>query len=100
MSDEWVKSTLVSIENKIDKLDTRLDNVDVTLGKQSVILEDHTRRSLANERAVSILEEQLNKEIAPIKEHLIQVHTILKMVGIVSSIVAFILGVLKIASLL
>lgn len=50
---------LDKLDNKLDKLDSRVDNIDVTLGKQSVILEDHIRRSLANEKAVSVLKEEL-----------------------------------------
>lgn len=50
---------LNKIESKIDKLDERLDSIDKTLVKQSCVLEDHTRRSLANEKAVEILKDEL-----------------------------------------
>lgn len=51
------------IEMKIDKLSERLNSVDVTLAAQHVSLDEHKRRSIANETAVS----QLMKESASVK---------------------------------
>jgi hypothetical protein len=72
------------ILDKLDKMDTRLDNVDITLAKQHVTLEEHMRRSLANEEAVQILKEQ----IEPIKDHVKAVNTILKFAGGVAIVFA------------
>jgi len=60
-----IVSKLDSIDSKIDKLDSRTDSIDVTLAKQHVSLEDHKRRSEANEKAVEILKE----EVKPIVSH-------------------------------
>lgn len=96
MSDEWLKDKLDGIETKIDKLDVRVDNVDITLAKQAVVLDEHTRRSLANEEQVSLLREQLQIEIKPFKTHVDQVHAILKLIGLAASIAAIISAVFKI----
>lgn len=52
-----------TIDSKFEHLDGRVDNVDVTLAKQAVVLEDHTRRSLANEKALEVLKEELKPVI-------------------------------------
>lgn len=49
-----MEKALERIENKIDKLDGRIDNIDVTLGKQHVSLEIHIKRT-------NILEEEVRK---------------------------------------
>lgn len=93
MSDNnWLKDHLTKIENKIDGLDGRIDSVDVTLAKQSVVLEEHQRRSLANEEQVQLLKKHLDIEIEPIKLHVNQVHLILKLIGLVASVVAAMAG--------
>jgi archaellum component FlaC len=74
-----MEDKLNRIENKIDKIDERLCNIDVTLGKQSVVLEDHTRRSLANEKAV----EYLKEELKPILKHVTIVNFLGRSLGIV-----------------
>jgi NADH:ubiquinone oxidoreductase subunit D len=47
------------LDIKIDKIQQSISSIDQTLAKQSVILEDHTRRSLANEKAVETLKTEL-----------------------------------------
>lgn len=101
--DEWIKSKLNSIEDKVDKLDSRIDNIDVTLGVQSVVLQDHTRRSLANERAVDLLKEQIQsnrdeakEDIKPLQAHIIQVHTVFKIIGVIASIAAIAKGLIEV----
>ena len=105
-NDEWLKIKLDIIESKVDKLDSRIDNIDVILGKQSVVLIDHTRRSLANERAVDLLKDQveLNKEIAqndmkPVTKFIDQVQAILKLIGLFASLFAIFEGVVKLIEL-
>lgn len=72
------------ILDKLDKIEERLDNVDVTLAKQHVTLEEHMRRSLANEEAVQILKEQME----PIKDHVKAVNTVLKLAGGIAIVLA------------
>lgn len=56
--DEWARKSLEDINNKLDRLDGRVDNIDVTMTRQQVILEEHQRRSLANEQAVEVLKSE------------------------------------------
>ena len=66
------------IELKIDQINEHIGSIDVTLGKQSVILEEHTRRSLANEKAV----EYLKEELKPVFKHVAIVNFIGKVIGL------------------
>jgi hypothetical protein len=58
---------LERIESKIDKVVEHIGSIDVTLAKQSVILDEHIRRT-------NILE----KKFEPVEEHVASVHTSLK----------------------
>lgn len=95
MSDIWLKVQLDKIETKIDKLDSRIDNVDITLAKQSVILEEHTRRSLANEEQLELFRKNVDIDLKPIKGYMNLMHAAFKLIGIISSIASFGYGVLK-----
>lgn len=74
---ERIEDKVDKLDEKVDGIDRRVDSVDITLTRQHGSLEDHTRRSLANEKAVEILKD----EIKPIVTH---VHV----VGLVSKWVA------------
>lgn len=103
MSDNnWIKDKLEKIDSKLDRLDSRLDNVDVTLAKQSIILEDHTRRSLANEKAVEIAKdnadkslEALKNEIKPIQRERYMVKGALKLGGALIASIGVLAGIVK-----
>lgn len=70
------------LENKIDVISDRISNIDVTLGKQAVILEEHVRRT-----------DLLEKAMKPVENHVHAVHTILKLLGFVA-VIATILEVI------
>jgi len=77
MSDnDWLKASLDKIDTKLDRIDMRVDNLDVTSVKQQAILEEHHKRSLANEKAVELL----STEFIPVKEHVIKVNFMIKVV--------------------
>ena len=61
--------------NKIEKIDERLSNIDVSLVRQTVSLEEHVRRT-----------NLLENEIRPIKRHVLMVEASLKVVGLLSII--------------
>lgn len=64
--------------NTLEKMDQRLDNVDITLAKQSVVLEQHVKRT-------NLLED----EIRPIKKHVDRVNAIMwLMSGILTLLLA------------
>lgn len=52
-------SKLDKIDTKIDNMQEKLSSIDITLASQHEILKDHTRRSLANEKAVTLLADRL-----------------------------------------
>lgn len=58
------------INSKLDKLDGRVDNIDVTLAKQSIILEEHIKRSVANEQAVEVLRIEVQERHTDLMNHL------------------------------
>lgn len=98
----WIKDKLEKIDSKLDRLDSRLDSVDVTLAKQSVILEDHTRRSLANEEAVKIAKdvadkaiETLKNEIKPIQRERYMVKGAVKLGGALIAAIGLLAGAVK-----
>lgn len=72
------------LEDKIDSIADRINNIDITLGKQSVILEEHIRRT-------NLLEEKL----APIEKHVYMVNGALKVIGFLAICLGIIEGVLK-----
>lgn len=77
MSDnDWLKTSLDRIENKVDKIDLRVDSLDVTAVRQQAILEEHQKRSLANEAAVQVIA----SELKPVKEHVLKVNFIIKVI--------------------
>lgn len=57
--DQDLKDRLDRIDTKLDKLDERQDLMNVTLVRQAATLEDHTRRSLANEEALEVLRQEV-----------------------------------------
>lgn len=59
----------------IEKLDSRLDNIDKTLIRQEFTLEEHQRRSLANEKSLELLE----KKLGPVFTHVQLMNFLVKM---------------------
>lgn len=62
-----------TIIDKLDKLDSRVDSIDVTLAQQHVTLVEHTRRS-------TLLEEAFR----PVQKHVMYVEGVLKFIGLLS----------------
>lgn len=92
-------SRLERLEAKVDKLDLKTDRmVDLLIHnaenniKNTAILEEHQRRSVANEEATAILRQQLD----PIKTHVMWVNNLCKFVVAAGTFTAFLykLGVL------
>lgn len=73
------------IEDKIDKVLDKQNSMDITLAKQSVILEEHVKRT-----------NLLEAKIVPIEKHVAMVHGALKFLGFVALFVGIIEGLLKI----
>lgn len=64
------KSDLDRLENKIDNLVERTSNIDVTIAKQSVILDEHVKRTNI-----------LQSKVEPIEKSFVVVKGILKIIG-------------------
>ena len=60
-----------NVGKTLERMDDRLDKVDVTLGKQQVTLEDHVKRT-------NLLEDKLAREIEPLKVQSAQVKLLMK----------------------
>lgn len=74
-------------DDKIDKIVEKISNIDVTLAKQSVILEEHVRRT-----------NLLEQKIEPIENHVAMVNGALKLLGVLAMIfglVEVIIGLMK-----
>lgn len=75
-----------------EDLKHEIKDINVTLIKQSMILEEHTRRSLANEEAVELLRDHM----APIEKHILLVNTLTKAALAIGGVVGFLASVAKI----
>jgi hypothetical protein len=73
------------LEDKVDKIVDKICSIDVTLVKQSIILEEHIKRT-------NLLEDK----IEPIEKHVIMVNGVLKFLGIVAIFIGIIEGLIKI----
>lgn len=76
---------LDKIEDKVDKLDGRLDSAEKVAVKQEANLAEHMRRT-----------ELLENDLKPVKKHVAMVNGGLKLLGIISLIIGIIAGLMKI----
>lgn len=86
-----MKEILDRIEAKVDKLDDRLDLVDITLVKQEANLKEHMRRTHLLEGKVEHIETEIQKELEPVKKHVNQVKIVAKIIGIIIPAIATII---------
>ena len=86
-----MEEKLIKIEEKLDKIEERLGSMDVTLAKQEINLQEHMRRSLANEQAVEILA----NEFKPVQTHVATMNNIFKAVGVLATFLSFVGAVIK-----
>jgi hypothetical protein len=79
---------LKEIKEAISGIKEAVHSIDKTLVRQEATLQDHVRRSLANEQAVELL----RQEIAPVKTHVQLMNTMAKVFVAVGGLV---IGILK-----
>lgn len=77
---------------KVDKLDARIDSIDVTLAKQHKSLELHMLRTDLNEEQLKLM----RQEAKPVQRHVAMIEGGLKAFGAISAI----LGILKLLGLI
>jgi len=73
----------------------KITNIESTLTKQQTILEEHQRRSLANEDAVALM----RADLEPIKTHVAVVGAIAKAGTVLIGLAGTVVGVLKALSI-
>mgnify|MGYP001614100345 CR=1 FL=1 len=107
MSDiKWLKDAIEKIDSKVDVIGEKVSDQNAILAKQSVILEDHTRRSLAAEENLDLLRQEarsnkseLEGKIAPIQSHVDKVQFLtratIKIISISATIVGVMVAVVK-----
>ncbi len=76
--DDWNKR----IEDKIDFLVKEAGEIKLTQVEHHIVLKEHTRRSLANEKSVEILKEELK----PVFRHVIMLQGVGKFLGVLGVI--------------
>lgn len=67
------------LEEKLDKMADHMAEMNVTLGKQSIILEEHIRRT-----------DLLEKKIEPIEKHVHRVEGAFKLIGLIATLAAIV----------
>lgn len=100
MSNKYTQSGL---ENMVDTLHVKMDNVsekltsiDITLQRNTDSLELHMKRSDNLEKKLELQEDQFQKDLEPIKKHINMVTGVIKFLGISSTI----LGILKLFNII
>ena len=79
------------VRGKLEEISIHLGEINTALALNTQILEEHQRRSLANEKAVAHLEQSLK----PIALHVALVGALGKLLGIVGTAVGVVLGIMK-----
>jgi hypothetical protein len=74
------------IEDKLDSVADRLSSIDITLAKQHASLEEHMRRSIANEAAIELVRQTMK----PLEKASAMTEGAWKLVGVVTGVAAMI----------
>lgn len=82
---------LLLIQQKVEKISDDVGDIKVTQARHDEVLKDHIRRTELLEESNTLFQEELK----PIKIHISQIDGIFKYIGVLSGIVTFILGLLK-----
>ena len=84
-----MEEKLGRIMDKIDSIDSSLNEMSITLAKQEVSLSEHIKRSNLLEERIEILRE----EMKPVEKHVMYMHGALKALGVVSILVGIAVAV-------
>jgi len=90
------EEVITRIFDKLDEITKDMSEINVTLAKQSVVLEDHTRRSLTNEAEIKLVEKKLVEEVSPIKTEMAKLTGMIKLVAGVIAVVAVVAQVAQV----
>lgn len=78
-------------EELLKSLNSKVDRLLEGQAKHSAVLDEHQRRSLANEEAVELL----RSEIKPLTVHVAMVGALGKLLAVVSTVVGVAVGLMK-----
>lgn len=84
------------IFSKLEKIEERLDSIDITLTRNTVSLEHHIKRTDLLQDA----SHNLSAQLEPIKTHVTKVQGALQVFGAIAALATFILVILQIYKLL
>lgn len=94
-----IEETIVKAEDKDGKLEGKIDKIEDKMGaiselliKNSTVLEEHQRRSLANEEAIGMMRVELD----PIKRHVAMWGGVAKAGAAIGTVVGVIVGIVEI----
>jgi len=86
-----MKEQLDKIEAKVDIIEEKISSIDLTLAKQAKDLEHHIYRTELAEQNLELI----RQEMVPVKKHVALMDAGLKVIGALSSVAMFLLGVAK-----
>lgn len=90
--DSSISTTNDRIEKLSEKTDTHLDDINKTMIKNTALLEEHMRRTELAEENLKIL----RGEVEPIKTHVAAIRILVKVVGVLGTVVGIAVGIAKI----
>lgn len=80
-------SDVKTILDKLDKLDNRIDNVDITLARQNITLEEHVRRSEANEEILKIVKNESDIRLRHLESYKDKLLGALAILGVLGTVI-------------
>jgi hypothetical protein len=98
MQDELLKvviDRLERIDDHLQRVSSHGANVDVTLAKQSVLLEEHIKRTNLLEDRMEAEVERQNETLAPIKKHVDGIQFLGKALGVIGTLLGIALAAVK-----
>lgn len=85
------KDIVGRVLDKLDKVDSRLNDIDKTLVRNTVSLEEHMKRSDNLEKMITKVE----SDMLPLQKHVSYMHGAFKLVGVLSLVVGLLVGISK-----
>lgn len=89
---EELRRAILQIDEKLHEIARTQAEQALVLAKQSAVLEEHIRRTVAAEARLAVLE----KDIKPLHEHVAAMGAMAKVLVLVSAAVGALVGVLKV----
>lgn len=92
-NDERLNAALEKIDFKLDKLDDRLNSVEIILARNTESLVHHELRTTLNEENLELL----RSDVKPLKAHVVLMNTGAKVISFLAALVLFLheMGFLK-----